>query len=54
MLLWNNQAQEYAPVFDEESGQIKDPNIMLEILYRYAQFEGLAPKKEATPLIIKP
>lgn len=54
MLLWNNRAQEYAPVFDEEAGQIRDPRILLEILSRYAQYEGLAPKELPTPLIVTP
>jgi hypothetical protein len=54
MILWNNRAQEYAPIVDPKLGYIEDPRVLLTILERYAQYEGLASKAQPTPVIIKP
>jgi hypothetical protein len=41
LLLWNNAAQEYAPVVDEKAGKIENPAVILQILNRYAHMEKL-------------
>jgi hypothetical protein len=53
MMLWNNKAQEYAPIHDEVAGFV-NPEILLVILKRYAEYEGLVVKQVPTPNIIVP
>lgn len=39
-LLWSKHQQTYAPVFDEVTGRIENPGVILQILDRYARLEG--------------
>lgn len=41
MFLWSNKQQTYAPVFDEKAGKIQNPAVLLQILERYSNLEGL-------------
>jgi len=41
-LLWSNAQQEYVPVFDEASGRIDNPGVLLQVLAKYAQMEKLS------------
>lgn len=40
-LLWSKDQQTYAPVFDEATGKIENPGVLLQVLDRYAHLEGL-------------
>jgi len=40
-LLWSNAQQTYVPVFDEVTGKIENPGVLLQVLAKYAQMERL-------------